>query len=384
MPSDASQASAVQDEAVLRVAEGGANWRCRYCGSDQRRADGACARCGAAHAEGRDLGAAPAPGPSPPPAPVAGASEGVSARDPAGCVFVVDRPGGPGRPRAVPPLALPGPPPPGGRRARVPRRRRGGRRRGVGARGGGRALPAGSGREGFADAGNRPPAVRSRRRPARAPRRPRSLATSPPRPTPRPCPTAPAPRPTPSRSAAARPARRSPRPARASARPTRTGSPPARTCARAAGRTARPSTAPSPRAVRSPRPRRCRGPGGYAQVPRRAAHADWLTWKAWAWTPDRVVKENGDSIETRWPAPDAVKLGVGLAPGSRSGRRGRRGTKCTSAGTTGSPTRYGQRRSTNSSASGSGRGTWRAWDAMGRCAWWTRRAEAGAGTGTAR
>jgi hypothetical protein len=30
-----------------------------------------------------------------------------------------------------------------------------------------------------------------------------------------------------------------------------------------------------------------------------------------------VVKENGDTAETRWPTPEAVKLGVGLATGEQ-------------------------------------------------------------------
>ncbi len=45
MPGDVS--GAVTDEKLLAIARGGANWSCRYCGSDVRRRDGACGRCGA-------------------------------------------------------------------------------------------------------------------------------------------------------------------------------------------------------------------------------------------------------------------------------------------------------------------------------------------------
>ncbi len=46
MPADTAKAASVTDPELLRLATGGANWVCRYCGSDQRRADGECARCG--------------------------------------------------------------------------------------------------------------------------------------------------------------------------------------------------------------------------------------------------------------------------------------------------------------------------------------------------
>ncbi len=36
---------------MLRIARGGANWRCSYCRSDQRRPDGSCRRCGASAAD---------------------------------------------------------------------------------------------------------------------------------------------------------------------------------------------------------------------------------------------------------------------------------------------------------------------------------------------
>lgn len=47
MPGDTASAASVTDDALLRMATGGANWRCGYCGSDQRTADGNCGQCGA-------------------------------------------------------------------------------------------------------------------------------------------------------------------------------------------------------------------------------------------------------------------------------------------------------------------------------------------------
>ncbi len=65
MPSDTSAAPSVTDPELLRQANAGADWQCGYCGSHQRRLDGACAQCGAAQSEGRRVpvgGAAQAPG----------------------------------------------------------------------------------------------------------------------------------------------------------------------------------------------------------------------------------------------------------------------------------------------------------------------------------
>lgn len=68
MPGDTSAAAAISDPALLRMATAGANWRCHFCGSDQRRFDGACGHCGASQQQGVDLGAV-SPHPSlPPPA----------------------------------------------------------------------------------------------------------------------------------------------------------------------------------------------------------------------------------------------------------------------------------------------------------------------------
>jgi hypothetical protein len=73
MPAEVSQAASVTDPELLRLATAGANWVCRYCGSDQRRLDGECARCGGERTarerqEHASAGQAPrpaAPGPVP-------------------------------------------------------------------------------------------------------------------------------------------------------------------------------------------------------------------------------------------------------------------------------------------------------------------------------
>lgn len=60
MPADTASAATVTDPSLLRLARAGANWRCRYCGSDQRTLAGTCAQCGSAQAEGRSTaGVAP-------------------------------------------------------------------------------------------------------------------------------------------------------------------------------------------------------------------------------------------------------------------------------------------------------------------------------------
>ncbi|MBI2394543.1 MAG: hypothetical protein HYV09_33545 [Deltaproteobacteria bacterium] len=50
MPDDTSREAAVEDRALLQIATAGENWRCAFCGSDQRALDGSCARCGAGRA----------------------------------------------------------------------------------------------------------------------------------------------------------------------------------------------------------------------------------------------------------------------------------------------------------------------------------------------
>lgn len=54
MPGDTASAASVTDPGLLRLAEAGVNWQCGYCGSHQRRFDGACAQCGAAQSAGKD------------------------------------------------------------------------------------------------------------------------------------------------------------------------------------------------------------------------------------------------------------------------------------------------------------------------------------------
>jgi hypothetical protein len=67
MPSSTADAASVTDPKLLRMASAGVNWRCAYCGSDQRRDDGRCDKCGASQAEGKSVrpeaqAGAPAPG----------------------------------------------------------------------------------------------------------------------------------------------------------------------------------------------------------------------------------------------------------------------------------------------------------------------------------
>lgn len=47
MPGDTAAAPTITDAKLLRMATAGPDWRCAYCGSDQRRLDGRCAQCGA-------------------------------------------------------------------------------------------------------------------------------------------------------------------------------------------------------------------------------------------------------------------------------------------------------------------------------------------------
>jgi hypothetical protein len=51
MPADPSKAVSVTDADLVRMATAGPNWRCAYCGSDQRNADQSCAECGASALE---------------------------------------------------------------------------------------------------------------------------------------------------------------------------------------------------------------------------------------------------------------------------------------------------------------------------------------------
>ncbi len=47
LPSNTRAAPTITDPDLLRKAHAGPNWRCRYCGSDQRRLDGSCLQCSA-------------------------------------------------------------------------------------------------------------------------------------------------------------------------------------------------------------------------------------------------------------------------------------------------------------------------------------------------
>jgi hypothetical protein len=60
MPGDSTQIASVADPRLVAMATAGANWRCRYCGSNARAPDGDCAHCGGGRAEGRSLAPVPA------------------------------------------------------------------------------------------------------------------------------------------------------------------------------------------------------------------------------------------------------------------------------------------------------------------------------------
>ncbi|WP_426749728.1 hypothetical protein [Myxococcus sp. Y35] len=60
MPEDTASAVTVTEEALLRMATAGPNWRCAYCESDQRALDGGCKNCGASSVEG-SIPAEPSP-----------------------------------------------------------------------------------------------------------------------------------------------------------------------------------------------------------------------------------------------------------------------------------------------------------------------------------
>jgi hypothetical protein len=64
MPENTAAAVTVTDEALLRMAEAGPNWRCAYCRSDQRALDGTCQECGASAPRSED-DAAPSRSPRP-------------------------------------------------------------------------------------------------------------------------------------------------------------------------------------------------------------------------------------------------------------------------------------------------------------------------------
>ncbi len=79
MPADTTKAVTVTEESLLRMASAGPDWRCAYCGSDQRRSDKGCANCGASAvdgAEATDGPPPPSPSAAPRPAPAAAGSFG--------------------------------------------------------------------------------------------------------------------------------------------------------------------------------------------------------------------------------------------------------------------------------------------------------------------
>lgn len=55
MPEDPSKAASVTEAGLLLMASAGPDWRCAYCGSDQRRTDRGCASCGASALEGTEV-----------------------------------------------------------------------------------------------------------------------------------------------------------------------------------------------------------------------------------------------------------------------------------------------------------------------------------------
>jgi hypothetical protein len=60
MPANTESAPTVTDPDLLRMATAGPDWRCRFCGSDQRRSDDSCANCGASAAGGSQADIRPA------------------------------------------------------------------------------------------------------------------------------------------------------------------------------------------------------------------------------------------------------------------------------------------------------------------------------------
>lgn len=69
MPEDTSKAASVTEESLLKMALAGPDWRCAYCGSDQRRTDKGCANCGADALEAEEPEEAEAPRRVEPPLP---------------------------------------------------------------------------------------------------------------------------------------------------------------------------------------------------------------------------------------------------------------------------------------------------------------------------
>src|SRR5262245_44371896 len=72
MPLDTSAAPSVSAVALLRMVSGAPDWRCAYCGSDQRAESGACANCGAPASKGAEVPEDKAPTPPTRTGPVPG------------------------------------------------------------------------------------------------------------------------------------------------------------------------------------------------------------------------------------------------------------------------------------------------------------------------
>ena len=54
-PGDISHAAALKDEAKIKAALAGSDWRCAYCGASGRADDGSCVRCGSEKKEGSEV-----------------------------------------------------------------------------------------------------------------------------------------------------------------------------------------------------------------------------------------------------------------------------------------------------------------------------------------
>lgn len=78
MPEDTSAAPTVTDPKLLGLAQSAPAWRCTYCGSDQRSAQGACAQCGAPAQASQPIPEAP-DAPAAPAASSTGAAAGLAA-----------------------------------------------------------------------------------------------------------------------------------------------------------------------------------------------------------------------------------------------------------------------------------------------------------------
>jgi len=58
----------------------------------------------------------------------------------------------------------------------------------------------------------------------------------------------------------------------------------------------------------------------YEDQPR---YQTWYSWKVWRWGHQRDVRSNGSSTATHWPSEEQIQLNVGLAPGEQERIAGR-------------------------------------------------------------